>query len=640
MKKLFILLCCLVLTIGVTAQDAGSGNSTSDPAEASAAAPDSLSLKERIFYYYDRSEFVQVVQCCNEALEVYQATDDLFEMAGCYNILGIAYQRLGRFKEAIASYQLTAETMEKLKESEVALHKEGAAAFYDKNIRYTNNNMATIYFELEEYDQAEKLYQKCIEMLGEPHDTIDYLDLATYRKNLAEIALMQAAGMEDEEKEQHLKEAVNLAEQALQLSEQYGDLPFNHISKKLMLSQTYHAVGRTQEALALVDEALALAQAIDDAYLLAEIHSVYGEFEANEGHYQAAEHHYREAAAIATDNHFDELQRSALDGAYAAARHFDKGLALDYLEQSMVIKDSIFNAEQQRLLREYQVRYDLSEKEHQIALQEHQNKINRMQVVMLSILVLLLVVMIIVGSYLGLKRKRQNAFLSRLNKTKDHLLSVVSHDFKTSVVSQNMILDTMNQFFEQMTAEQVKEKLLALKTASDSLKEKMFNLFEWIKVELGSSQSEKTDVNLKKLVEECVAANTTELEQKQLEVVTDIPDLQAFDNINMVRLVLQNLLSNAIKFSWPRQKISISAEQEGDCIWVTVKDSGMGISADRQEALLKYAVTPTQGTKNESGTGIGLLLCHQLLIRNGGKITVESKEGQGTTVRFSLMSKP
>ena len=119
-------------------------------------------------------------------------------------------------------------------------------------------------------------------------------------------------------------------------------------------------------------------------------------------------------------------------------------------------------------------------------------------------------------------------------------------------------------------------------------------------MELGSGQSEKTDVNLKKLVEECVAANTTELEQKQLEVVTDIPDLQAFDNVNMVRLVLQNLLSNAIKFSWPRQEISISAEQEGDCIWVTVRDNGMGISVDRQDALLKYAVTPTQGTKNDS----------------------------------------
>ena len=235
MKTLFILLCCLTLTIGVTAQDASAGNSAPEPAEASAAAPDSLSLKERIFYYYDRSEFVQVVQCCNEALEVYQATDDLFEMAGCYNILGIAYQRLGRFKEAIASYQLTAETMEKLKESEVALHKEGAAAFYDKNIRYTNNNMATIYFELEEYDQAEKLYQKCIEMLGTPHDTIDFLDLATYRKNLAEIMVMQTAGMEGVEREQHLNEAVNLAEQALQLSEQYGDLPFNYISKKLLL---------------------------------------------------------------------------------------------------------------------------------------------------------------------------------------------------------------------------------------------------------------------------------------------------------------------------------------------------------------------------------------------------------------------
>lgn len=335
---------------------------------AKAQEADSLSLKDRIFYHYDRSEFTEVVQCCNEALEVYQATDDLFEMAGCYNILGIANQRLGRYKEAIESYELCTETMERLKNSEYELHREGAAAFYDKSIRYTRNNMAEIYFAMGDYGESEKIYLKCLEMLGEPHDTIDYLDQALYLENLSIVGLKQAGNLEGTEKEERLKTSVEQAEQALSLSTQYGDLPFKRISKRVTLSQAYHAIGRTNEAQALIGEALDLAQTEGDPYLLAEIHGVYGEFEASAGHYEAAESHYRQAATIATENHFDELQFSSLTGAYEAARHFDKSLALDYHEQYTALKDSIFDEEQQRLIRDYQVRYDLSEKEHQIAL--------------------------------------------------------------------------------------------------------------------------------------------------------------------------------------------------------------------------------------------------------------------------------
>lgn len=601
-----------------------------------AQEPDSLSLKDRIFYHYDRSEFAEVVQCCEEALAVYKDTDDLFEMAGCYNILGITYQRMGRFKEAIESYQLCAETMERLKTSEYALHQESAAAFYDKNIRYTRNNMAEIHFAMNELDQAEKLYRNCIEMLGEPHDTIDYQDLALYLQNLSGVGLKQAESLEGAEKEERLKSSVSMAEQALALSQQYGDLPFRHIYKMVALSQAYFAVGRRQEARALADEALSMAEAGKDAYLLSEIHAAYGGFEADEGHYKTAENHYRQAAILATENHFNDLRRTSLDGAYAAARHFDKALALDYFEQSVALKDSIFNEQQQQLIREYQMKYDLAEKGHQLDLQEKMNQQNKLIINFLVIIAVLLLVLLVVYFRLGIILKRRNKALARINEAKEHLFSVVSHDFKTSVVSQSMMLEAMNKYLDAMTQEQVKDKLLTLKTSADTLKNKMFNLFEWIKVELGSSENIKEPFNLRKMVDECIAVNAFELEQKELKISADIPEMTVYDNPNMVRLVLHNLLNNAIKFSWPRGEIKVGAKKEGNRIWISVEDHGTGISPDRKNTLLKSMVTPAQGTKSESGTGIGLMLCHALLEQNGGEITIESKESLGTTVQFSV----
>ena len=619
MKKLILIAICLAEMVFCFAQE-----------------PDTLSLKDRIYYHYDRSEFVEVVHCCKEALVVYQADNDLFEMAGCYNILGIAYQRLGRFAEAIESYELCTEAMEQLKNSEYATHQEGVAAFYEMNIRYTTNNIAEIYLAMDDLDQAETMYRKCLEMLGEPVDTVGLLDKALYLQNLAEVSLRKAELTDGQRSEELVSQSVRMAEQALSLSRQYGDLPFKQVNKMLMLSQAYFAEGRHEEAFALVEEALALAENSGDKFLQAEIHTVYGQYELQQMQYQKAERHFRMASSMAEENHFDELRRTAFNGGYEAARHFDKGLALDYLEKSTAIADSIFNEEQQRLIRDYQVRYDLNEKELQMAIQEEKSQRDKLTIVFLVVLSVLLLVLLVIGFRLGVIRKRQNKALAKLNKAKDHLFSVVSHDFKTSVVSQSMMLDAMNQFYDDMTAEQVKEKLVVLKTSADSLKEKMFNLFEWMKVELGSNENSKVVFNLAKTVKECIAANATEIEQKGLRVVTDLSDLEACDNPTMTRLVLQNLLSNAIKFSWPGKEIRIGTRKEAGRIWVMVEDQGMGISSERKEQLLKSVVSPTNGTKGEWGTGIGLMLCYQLLEQNGGDIAIESQEGQGTKVCFSV----
>ena len=546
MKRLCVICLCLAMSIGCLAQDA-----------------DSLDkLKKRIYSHYYQSEFSEVVKCGNEALEVYKANGLLFDMAGCYNVMGNAYQRLGQFKEAIECYELCAETMESLKNSESDENREEASAFYDKNIRYTRNNMAEIYTTLGEYDEAEKLYRNCVEMLGEPTDTIDFLDLSVYLQNLAGVGLKQAVVLEGDEKQQRLASAVEMAEQAYALSEQYGDKPFKRVNKTFTLAQAYFAIGRTDEGLALANKALDMAEAQDDPYLKAEIHAILGGFEAQLGKYAAAERHYRTAMDIAEENGFDELLMTALNGGYESAKQFDLKLALDYFEQSTAIKDSIFNADQQRLLRDYQARYDLSEKEHQIALQEEKNKTIRIKFVVLSVLAVLLLVLMVVGFYVGFKRKRQNAALANINKSKDHLLSVVSHDFKTSVGSQNLMLDAMYNSLEKMPMEQLKDKVLMLKTSSDALYEKMFHLFEWMKLELGSGATKHEAFDLLALVQDCVKAQETEIHQKGIEVVVDIDEgMIAMDNKTMVRLVMQNVIGNAVKFSWPRSQVNIKATQ-------------------------------------------------------------------------------
>ena len=621
MKKSLLFFLCFIMTMACYAQN-----------------EDTLAkLKDSIYGYYHRSEFSEVVKLGHEALPVFEESGDLFEVAGCYNVLGIAYQRMGQFKEAIQSYELCAETLERLKASAEGEKREVVNALCNRNLRYTRNNMAEIHFLLGEYDKAEQLYRNCLELLGEPKDTIELLDVSVYLQNLAGVSLKQAAFLEGEEKQLRIASAVEMAEQAFSMSEQYGDKPKKHVNKMVVLAQAYFADGRVAEGIALASKALDMAEAQDDPYLQAEIHAINGEFEVQQGHYKEAERHYRTAAEIAEENKFDELLMSALVGGYETAKHFDRSLALDYFERSTAVKDSIFDAEQQQLLRDYQARYELSEKEHQIELQTAKNKTNKLIIILLSVLAFLLLMLFFMGMYISRVRKLKNKTLEQNSWIKDRVFSIVSHDFKTSVLSQNLLLDVMEKHFDEMQPIAIKERVSTLKTSSDMLKENMLNMIEWMKMEMGGGVGKRSDFNVWALVEEGVESQRIDASKKRLHIVNEVDeDFVAHDDVDLARLILRNLINNAVKFSSPEGAILIWAEEDGGRIWLAVADQGKGMKLDHLETLSNEPASTQSGARGDGGSGIGLALCKDLLELNGEKIDIKSEEDKGTTVRFSL----
>jgi two-component system sensor histidine kinase/response regulator len=110
----------------------------------------------------------------------------------------------------------------------------------------------------------------------------------------------------------------------------------------------------------------------------------------------------------------------------------------------------------------------------------------------------------------------------------------------------------------------------------------------------------------------------------------------AFADADMINLVLRNLLSNAIKFTPQHGSISLGVHKLPSGAKVTVRDSGEGISAEALDKINLNNYYTTKGTANESGTGLGLLLCKEFLARNGGKMHIESEPGKGSVFSFTL----
>ena len=563
-------------------------------------------LRTMILYYFNHNDFQHVVQYSEIGIEHYDKIGDLFNEAGCLMTLANAYQRLGQLDKAIECYNRCSELMDKIGGEMAAVNK-----------RYVMNNIAEIHLAMNEYDVAEEIYGKCIEMLGEVdvEDTASMLDLATYYQNLAEVHI--ALNKDD---------AVSYAEQSLELSRKYLDTPHKVINRLMTLSKAYGNIGKTKESERLLDEALQLAEEYDETYLQAVIHLQKGE--------------YSQAITMAKENHYDELLQEALKDAYLYERNRNPKLALEYYEQSMAMKDSVFNETQQQLIRDYQVKYATQEKEHALALEQEKSKRNRLYIIVLSIVVLLLIVITLIWIRLAKIRKTRNEELTHLNQTKDRLLSIVSHDVKTPVGAICTVLNNMTSNYESTSDTDRKASLIMMHSSVEALYSRIMTIMQWVRGELANSEVKRIIFSINELVDECIKTQETSITMKSLKVNNEVPKyIMGYDDINVVRLVIQNLLGNAVKFSYPNGEITIKAEHSFDRAWISVSDNGMGISEAKLEKIFNYMTSSEKGTGGETGTGIGLFVSKQFIDKIGGKIAIESKKGIGTTVSFSIHCK-
>ena len=113
--------------------------------------------------------------------------------------------------------------------------------------------------------------------------------------------------------------------------------------------------------------------------------------------------------------------------------------------------------------------------------------------------------------------------------------------------------------------------------------------------------------------------------------------IKVFADIDMIKTVLRNLVSNALKFTNNGGTISVSSEENSENVTISISDNGVGIKAENIKKLFNISeVITTKGTAEETGTGLGLLLCKEFVEKHGGKIWVESEVGKGSVFKFTL----
>jgi PAS domain S-box-containing protein len=234
--------------------------------------------------------------------------------------------------------------------------------------------------------------------------------------------------------------------------------------------------------------------------------------------------------------------------------------------------------------------------------------------------------------------KIKNEELELLNSTKDKFFSIIAHDLKSPF---NSIMG-----FSEILAEQVSENNLKgiakyagiIFNSSKRAVGLLMNLMEWSRSQTGRMEFVPDTIEIVDFISENIIMFDEIARQKSIVIKKDLPlHAAVFADQDMINTVMRNLLSNAIKFTKPGGEILISINQNPNEITVSVKDSGIGISADRIEKLFRIDENySTPGTNNEIGTGLGLILCKEFIEKHGGRIWAESVLGSGSTFSFTL----
>jgi signal transduction histidine kinase len=231
--------------------------------------------------------------------------------------------------------------------------------------------------------------------------------------------------------------------------------------------------------------------------------------------------------------------------------------------------------------------------------------------------------------------KLQNVQLEEVNNVKDKLFSVVSHDIKGPLNSLHLALTLAKS--GTLSSEEFQQLSGRLEMRLVQTTEFIDNLLQWAKLQMRGETFEPEDINLVGLVSEAVRLLEPECVQKNISLKNSITgSLGAFADMNMIRSVIRNLLTNAIKFTRREGTITLNAYQVDNRIILSIADTGVGIPPDSRDRLFTPTSPTTQGTQQERGTGLGLLLCKQFVERNGGRIWFESEVDKGTTFYFSL----
>ncbi|MCR9286393.1 MAG: tetratricopeptide repeat-containing sensor histidine kinase [Bacteroidetes bacterium] len=490
--------------------------------------------------------------------------------------------------------RIYAEGMLNLKESIAFLHK--GRVIYENNLSTRDligvyNDLGSDYEEMEKLDTAQINYEKGLTLARQLYETdleFDRSDLSLLLTNMASVLAQK--GEYDEAKKYGLEALARYFE--AEYIYYYPNILFN-------VANSYYYLGQKDSAFVYLNKAHSIAKELNSSLDLEQIYGLYKEIYKNEK---------------------------------------DFPNALKFHELYQLTRDSIYNGERAANLEWIRAQYELGKV-------EKENNLLNLRLRLTLVIGFLMILMIGLGwfFYEKLRSKNktiqiQNLELEKLNTTKNKLFAIIGHDFKGSLLGFQNMASNIAYLFKKNQPERVQAMGNMIDEQVMRLRRQLDNLLNWAMKETKQMPYKPEAFFIATIAGDGFESFLNFAKEKKIKVTWNIEKkIEVFADKQAIELVARNLLSNALKFTPKGGEIYITATKKTPWVLFSIADTGVGIPPEKMNTIFEVdSHKSSAGTEGEKGTGLGLVVCKELLKVNKGKITIESELGKGTKVQLFI----
>lgn len=468
--------------------------------------------------------------------------------------------------------------------------KIGERSNNEKLLTSPLNNIGLVYWRIGNHDKALHYFNKALKLKKKFNDN---LGISTTLENIGSVY----NDLEDYE------EAIKYHKQSLEI-----DLEIDY---KKGLATSYHNIGsdykdmqKYEEALSYYFKSLKIREEIKHTYGIASTKKNIGKTYLKLGKYDKAISYLRKSLKMAQDLDITSKMADSffsLYEAYKAKKDYKK--ALDYHLEYTRVQERIHDRKVRRKISELENRFEIEKKKKEAEIY-----------------------------------RLKNIKLRKANAAKDKFFSIVAHDLKSPFSVFQSFINLLKNYYDKYSKEKILQLIDELENNVNSTYKLLENLLHWSRMQSGVIEYTPKSFDFYDVVDEVVKLKRNPALQKEIELKNHVPKGSiVYADLFMIETVIRNLVNNAIKFTEPGGKITIYAKNKKNDIKIAVQDTGVGMSKEQIDNLFKIETSfSTNGTRNEKGTGLGLLLCSDLIEKNKGRIKVISKIGKGSTFSFTL----
>ena len=226
----------------------------------------------------------------------------------------------------------------------------------------------------------------------------------------------------------------------------------------------------------------------------------------------------------------------------------------------------------------------------------------------------------------------------QLNSDKDLFISILAHDLRGPFNALLGLSELLSENIRQYNIDEIENLVNQIKNSAQNTYILLEDILMWVRTQTGKIPFEPQKLSFADICKDILEILQPSANTKNITInYSAIDEINVFADKDMLKTVLRNLISNAIKFTNKNGAININSVENSGNVTISVSDNGIGISQDNLAKLFDISkVLTTKGTAEETGTGLGLLLCKEFVEKHGGKIWVESEYGKGSDFKFTM----